>query len=110
MWATIKNFHLPKRDHLCNMQRCKRSVWPIIKMQKDKGQAVMPTEVKVPNIGDFKAVEIIEVPVKAGETISKDQTILVLESDKATMDIPSPAAGAIQSIKVKRRVSLAPFS
>ena len=61
----------------------------------------MAIEVKVPNIGDFKAVEIIDVPVKPGDTVKKDETILVLENDKATMDIPSPAAGVVQLIKVK---------
>jgi dihydrolipoamide dehydrogenase len=61
----------------------------------------MSREVKVPNIGDFKAVEIIEIPVKAGDSVRQDETILVLESDKATMDIPSPAAGIIKSVQVK---------
>ena len=61
----------------------------------------MQIEVKVPNIGDFKAVEIIEIPVKPGDPVKVAETILVLESDKATMDIPSTAAGVVQSIKVK---------
>ncbi len=61
----------------------------------------MTIEVKVPNIGDFKAIEIIEIPVKAGVSVRQDETILVLESDKATMDIPSPAAGVVKAIQVK---------
>ncbi|MEX2353139.1 MAG: biotin/lipoyl-containing protein, partial [Gammaproteobacteria bacterium] len=61
----------------------------------------MPTDVKVPNIGDFKGVEIIEIPVKPGDSINVDDTILVLESDKATMDIPSEVSGVVKTIKVK---------
>src|SRR5262245_55326770 len=62
----------------------------------------MPTnEVKVPDIGDFKEVEVIEVLVKPGDTVAKEQSLITLESDKATMEIPSPDAGKVQSIKVK---------
>jgi pyruvate dehydrogenase E2 component (dihydrolipoamide acetyltransferase) len=57
--------------------------------------------VSVPDIGDFKEVEVIEVLVKPGDTVTKEQSLLTLESDKATMEIPSPAAGRVQSIKVK---------
>ena len=53
-----------------------------------------PIEVKVPDIGDFKDVEVIEVLVKAGDAIDKEQSLVTLESDKATMEIPSPEAGA----------------
>src|SRR5882757_1170295 len=59
------------------------------------------TEVKVPDIGDFKSVEVIEVLVKPGDTVAKEQSLITLESDKATMEIPSPGAGRVQSIKVK---------
>jgi dihydrolipoamide dehydrogenase len=58
-------------------------------------------EVKVPDIGDFKDVEVIEVLVKAGDTVAKEQSLVSLESDKATMEIPSPEAGVVQSIKLK---------
>src|SRR5882672_3350408 len=58
-------------------------------------------EVKVPDIGDFKSVEVIEVLVKPGEKVAKEQSLVTLESDKATMEIPSPDAGTVQSIKVK---------
>src|SRR5262245_43759724 len=62
----------------------------------------MPTnEVKVPDIGDFKSVEVIEILVKPGDTVTKEQSLITLESDKATMEIPSPGAGTVQSIKVK---------
>jgi dihydrolipoamide dehydrogenase len=59
------------------------------------------TEVKVPDIGDFKEVEVIEVLVKPGDTVSKEQSLITLESDKATMEIPSPGAGKVAEIKVK---------
>src|SRR5437868_12541143 len=59
------------------------------------------TEVKVPDIGDFKSVEVIEILVKPGDTVAKEQSLITLESDKATMEIPSPGAGTVQSIKVK---------
>jgi pyruvate dehydrogenase E2 component (dihydrolipoamide acetyltransferase) len=58
-------------------------------------------EVKVPDIGDFKEVEIIEVMVKPGDTIKVDQSLVTVESDKASMEIPSSAAGVVKEIKVK---------
>ena len=59
------------------------------------------TEVKVPDIGDFKEVEVIEVLVKPGDAVTKEQSLITLESDKATMEIPSPAAGKVAQLKVK---------
>ena len=59
------------------------------------------TEVKVPDIGDFKEIEVIEVLVKPGDSIAKEQSLITLESDKATMEIPSPAAGKVTQLKVK---------
>ena len=62
----------------------------------------MATEtIKVPDIGDFDKVEVIEVLVQAGDTIAKEDSLITLESDKATMEIPSPVAGKISSIEVK---------
>jgi len=58
-------------------------------------------EVKVPDIGDFSDVPVIEVLVKPGDTIARDAPLVTLESDKATMEVPSPAAGVIQSVSVK---------
>ena len=58
-------------------------------------------EIKVPDIGDFKDVEIIEILVKPGDTLQSEASVLVLESDKATMEIPSPAAGIVKELKVK---------
>jgi pyruvate dehydrogenase E2 component (dihydrolipoamide acetyltransferase) len=57
--------------------------------------------VPVPDIGDFKEVEVIELLVKPGDTVSKEQSLITLESDKATMEIPSPAAGVVQRIEIK---------
>lgn len=58
-------------------------------------------EVKVPDIGDFKEVEIIEVMVKVGDTIKVDQSLITVESDKASMEIPSSQAGVVKEVKVK---------
>ncbi|MBE0628513.1 MAG: branched-chain alpha-keto acid dehydrogenase subunit E2, partial [Burkholderia vietnamiensis] len=58
-------------------------------------------EVKVPDIGDYKDVPVIEVLVKVGDTVEPEQSLVTLESDKATMDVPSPAAGVVKDIKVK---------
>ena len=58
-------------------------------------------EVKVPDIGDFKDVPVIEILVKPGETVKAEQSLITLESDKATMDVPSPADGVVGEILVK---------
>ncbi|MDR5779041.1 dihydrolipoyllysine-residue acetyltransferase [Caballeronia sp. LZ065] len=58
-------------------------------------------EVKVPDIGDFKDIPVIEIAVKVGDTVEKEQSLVTLESDKATMDVPSPAAGTVKELKVK---------
>ncbi|MEP6940192.1 MAG: biotin/lipoyl-containing protein, partial [Rudaea sp.] len=58
-------------------------------------------EVKVPDIGDYDNVPVIEVLVKAGDTVTKDQGLVTLESDKATMEVPSSVAGVVTEVKVK---------
>ncbi|MEP6658065.1 MAG: dihydrolipoyllysine-residue acetyltransferase [Betaproteobacteria bacterium] len=58
-------------------------------------------EVKVPDIGDFTDVPVIEVLVKAGDKVKAEDSLVTLESDKATMDVPSPSAGVIKDVKVK---------
>jgi pyruvate dehydrogenase E2 component (dihydrolipoyllysine-residue acetyltransferase) len=58
-------------------------------------------EVKVPDIGDFKDVPVIELLVKPGDTVNKEDSLVTLESDKATMDVPSPAAGTLKELRVK---------
>ncbi|MDR3454087.1 MAG: dihydrolipoyllysine-residue acetyltransferase [Rhodoferax sp.] len=60
-----------------------------------------PIEVRVPDIGDFKDVAVIEVMVKAGDTVKIEQSLITVESDKASMEIPSSAAGVIKDLKVK---------
>jgi pyruvate dehydrogenase E2 component (dihydrolipoamide acetyltransferase) len=64
-------------------------------------KAAMPIDITIPDIGDFKDVPIIEVLVKAGDTVEAEQPIVTLESDKASMDVPAPAAGKITEIIVK---------
>jgi pyruvate dehydrogenase E2 component (dihydrolipoamide acetyltransferase) len=58
-------------------------------------------EVKVPDIGDFKDVPVIEIHVKPGDTVNAEDPLVTLESDKATMDVPSPVAGTVKAVKVK---------
>src|SRR3990172_10289192 len=58
-------------------------------------------EVKVPDIGDFKDVAVIEVFVKAGDKVEAEQSLITLETDKAAMEVPSPAAGVVKALKVK---------
>ena len=58
-------------------------------------------EITVPDIGDFKEVEVIELLVKPGDTVAKDQSLITVESDKASMEIPSSHAGVIKELKIK---------
>ncbi|MGE0556696.1 MAG: dihydrolipoyl dehydrogenase [Burkholderiales bacterium] len=58
-------------------------------------------EVKVPDIGDFKNIPVIEVLVKPGDVVDKEDSLVTLESDKATMDIPAPSAGTVKSLSLK---------
>ncbi len=59
------------------------------------------TEVRVPDIGDFKDVPVIEVFVKPGDSVKAEDPLVTLESDKATMDVPAPSAGVVKSVRVK---------
>lgn len=61
-----------------------------------------PIKVLVPDIGGFKDVSVIDVLVKSGETIAKDAPLITLETEKAAMDVPSPAAGRILEVKIKK--------
>ena len=65
-------------------------------------------DVKVPDIGDFKDVPVIEVLVKPGDVVKAEQSLISLESDKATMDVPSPVAGTVAEVlaKVGDKVSM----
>ena len=58
-------------------------------------------DVKVPDIGDFKDVPVIEVLVKPGDTVKAEDPLVTLESDKATMDVPAPRGGVVKEIEVK---------
>jgi pyruvate dehydrogenase E2 component (dihydrolipoamide acetyltransferase) len=74
---------------------------PPAKTQAPKPAAGGAMTVPVPDIGDFKEVEVIEVLVKPGDAVAKEQSLITLESDKATMEIPSPSAGVVKDLKVK---------
>lgn len=60
-----------------------------------------PIEVHVPDIGDFAEVEVIEILVKPGDTIAAEQSLVTVESDKASMEIPSSAAGVVRELRIK---------
>ena len=59
------------------------------------------TEISVPDLGDFADVPVIEIHVAPGDVVSDEDPLITLESDKATMDIPSPAAGTVRELRVK---------
>src|SRR5213594_3970262 len=59
------------------------------------------TAVKVPDIGDFKDIPIIEIMVKVGDSVKPEDPLVSLESDKATMEVPAPSAGTVKELKVK---------
>ncbi|MDP2805605.1 MAG: biotin/lipoyl-containing protein, partial [Gallionellaceae bacterium] len=58
-------------------------------------------DVKVPDIGGFKGVAVIEINVKPGQKIEKEHALISLETDKATMEVPSPVDGTVKELKVK---------
>jgi len=59
------------------------------------------TQIEVPDIGDYRNIPVIEILVRAGQRVEKDESLIVLESDKATLDVPSPAAGMVKELKVR---------
>ena len=58
-------------------------------------------DILVPDIGEFDAVEVIEVLVKSGDIVSAEDPLLTMESDKASMDVPSPFGGTVKAVKIK---------
>src|SRR5437762_1571646 len=68
-----------------------------------EGSVAAATEVKVPDIGDFKDVPIIEVHVKEGDSVNAEDPLITLESDKASMEVPAPSGGAPHSPRARRR-------
>src|SRR4029453_18437179 len=65
------------------------------------GGSSVATEGKIPDIGDFKDVPIIEVHVKEGDAVNPDDPLVSLESDKATMEVPAPQAGTVEKLLIK---------
>lgn len=74
---------------------------PEVTAKPAPAEAGATIEVKVPDIGDFKNVPIIEVHVKPGDTVKAEDPLITLESDKAAMDVPAPRAGRVETVKVK---------
>ena len=58
-------------------------------------------DILVPDIGNFDSVDVIEILVKVGDTVAKEDSLMTVESDKASMDIPSPFAGVVKELKMK---------
>ncbi len=85
-------------DTDCEGRRSDREVRP---RPRKAGAVDGLMDVKVPDVGDFKDMPVIEVLVKAGDTVTADDALVTLESDKATMDVPAPAAGVIKEVKIK---------
>jgi pyruvate dehydrogenase E2 component (dihydrolipoamide acetyltransferase) len=79
----------------------KASAAPTAKAGAPASAKTAPIEITIPDIGDFTDVPVIEILVKVGDTVEAEQPIVTLESDKASMDVPSPAAGKITKIVVK---------
>ncbi|WP_082531770.1 dihydrolipoyllysine-residue acetyltransferase [Methylobacterium sp. Leaf469] len=71
------------------------------RLRLNQGDCAVGIEIQIPDIGDFKDIPIIEIHVKEGDTIGPDDPLVSLESDKATMDVPSPSAGVVERILVK---------
>src|SRR6202041_100195 len=69
--------------------------------RRQRRGANMASEIRLPDIGDFKDVPVIEIHIKPGQTVAKEEVLLTLESDKATLDVPAPEAGGIGEVKVK---------
>ena len=67
----------------------------------EEENVIQTTAVKVPDIGNFKEIAIIEVLVKVGDAVEPEQSLITLETDKATMDVPSPVAGRVKELKIK---------
>jgi pyruvate dehydrogenase E2 component (dihydrolipoamide acetyltransferase) len=58
-------------------------------------------DVRVPDIGDFHDIPIVEIRVRPGDTLKPDQAVVVLESEKAAMDVPSPSGGVVRAVQAK---------
>src|SRR5205085_160312 len=90
----------PRRSGSTNC-RPRRSTRCTPEQQQAETHSMAMVEVKVPDIGDFKDVEVIELLVKPGDTVKKEQSLITVESDKASMEIPSSDEGVVKEVKVK---------
>jgi len=93
----------PGNAHLVDGERRGRRRRKRNRSPSDKAPAAAAaaTEVKVPDIGDFKDVPIIEILVKPGDAVKAEQPLMTLESDKASMDVPAPSDGVVGELRVK---------
>src|SRR5450631_3486873 len=84
-----------------NRHREARALDGVIGHNEIRRSELAAFEIRVPDIGDFKDVPVIEVLVKPGDSVKKDDSLLTLESDKATMEVPAPSSGTVKTILVK---------
>ena len=70
----------------------------------------MTIDVKVPDIGDFSDVPVVTILVSVGDVVSEEDPLIEVESDKATMEVPSPAAGTVKEIKVSEGDTAVPYT
>ena len=87
-------------EAIATLRHRHRQDQPAVRLNEKKETDMALVEVQVPDIGDFKDVEIIELLVKPGDTVAVDQSLLTVESDKASMEIPSTHAGVVKEMKV----------
>jgi pyruvate dehydrogenase E2 component (dihydrolipoamide acetyltransferase) len=94
---------IKQSDGATNDQENKEDISPDAVSVTEKSAAVttQDVEIYVPDIGDFESVEVIEVNVAVGDAVEKEQSLVTLESDKASMEIPSTASGTVKAINVK---------
>ncbi len=85
---------------LCGHDDWKRNA-PVHVHVSTRNEPLMTTDIKIPDIGDFKNIPVIDVHVKAGQSVAAEESLITLESDKATMDVPAPRAGVIAAVLVK---------
>src|SRR3982750_839256 len=90
----------PRRSGSTNC-RPRRSTRCTPEQQQAETHSMAMVEVKVPDIGDFKDVEVIELLVKPGDTVKKEQSLITVESDKASMEIPSSHEGVVKELLVR---------
>src|SRR6476620_1546559 len=103
-WRSTSSIRRSPHRGACNAAHAtatRRARHPRADPHRNDRQKMSASHVTIPDIGDFHDIPVIEVLVKPGDTVAVDDSLVTLESDKATMDVPSPAAGTVQAVLVK---------